>query len=66
MAAREVLPFPEFAYRKNANGTYDSICLDCFQTVASGKLIDQLAGREFLHTLECLAKKRPASDRLPR
>ena len=66
MAAREVLPFPDFAYRKNDNGTYDSICLECFRTVAIGKTIDELAGQEFLHTLQCFAKKRPLSDRAAR
>jgi hypothetical protein len=66
MAAQEVLPFPDFAYRKNADGSYDSICLECFQTVATGKRVDELAGREFLHALECFAKKRPLSDHTAR
>jgi|HubBroStandDraft_5_1064220.scaffolds.fasta_scaffold1544234_1 hypothetical protein len=26
---------PEFSYRKNQDGTIDSICLHCFQTVCS-------------------------------
>jgi len=66
MAAREVVPFPEFAYRKNDDGTYDSICIECFQTIATGRTIDELAGQEFLHTLQCFAKKRPLSDHTAR
>jgi hypothetical protein len=62
MAARQVLPFPDFAYRKNVDGSFDSICLFCFQTVATGKSVEELTGREFVHTLECIRKKRPSAD----
>lgn len=66
MATKEILFFSEFSYRKNTNGTYDSICLSCFQTVATAKSLEELAGREFLHSLECYKRKRPVPDRMPR
>jgi hypothetical protein len=63
MAAKEILPFPDFSYRKNADGTFDSICLFCFQTVASAPSVAELAGSEFLHSLKCKGKKGPVPDR---
>jgi hypothetical protein len=54
MTTKPTLPFgDDFSYRKNRDGTFDSICLQCFATVGTGSSIEELTGREFLHTLEC-------------
>ena len=52
-----------FAHRLNENGTIDSICLDCFITVASADSVERLIEREEQHQCDHLTKsvddKRP-------
>jgi hypothetical protein len=40
---------PKFAYRKNDNGTLDSICLGCFVTVATARSDAELESKERDH-----------------
>lgn len=64
MVTQSVRPYGyDFAYRKNSDGKFDSICLYCFATVASANSIEELAGREFLHSFACSWKKPPQSVR---
>jgi hypothetical protein len=41
----------DFTRRPNADGTFDSICMRCYLTVASGTATDQLLDTEQWH--EC-------------
>jgi hypothetical protein len=40
----------EYAHRQNADGTFDSICLRCFQTICSANSEPELAQSERQHT----------------
>ena len=42
-----------YAHRCNADGSFDSICLHCFQTVASAPIDTALAQNEMQH--RCIA-----------
>lgn len=46
MADTPRVPFP---HRKNADGTYDSICRRCFATVATERDLDDLLAQEAGH-----------------
>jgi hypothetical protein len=52
-------PLADFAHRKNRDGSVDSICLYCFQTIASANIEEDLTVPESQHA--CHRKKRPAS-----
>ena len=41
----------DFAHRQNRDGTFDSICLHCYLTVATANSKENLADREKRH--EC-------------
>lgn len=51
MTSPSALPPSTFRYRQNPDGTWDSICLLCFQTAASADRFEDLAALEALH--EC-------------
>lgn len=53
----------EYAHRKNSDGTIDSICLFCFQTIAIAKIEEELAVPERGHN--CYRKKEPARASAP-
>ena len=38
-----------FPHRRNPNGTFDSICIGCFQTIATKTEEFQLAQQELVH-----------------
>ena len=38
-----------FTHRKNADGTFDSICLSCFRTVGSANIESELTESERQH-----------------
>jgi hypothetical protein len=40
---------PRFPHRRNNDGSYDSICTECFVTIATAKDESQLAGAEGTH-----------------
>jgi hypothetical protein len=40
---------PYYPHRRNKNGTFDSICLKCFGTVAANKTEDELAELDKRH-----------------
>jgi hypothetical protein len=40
----------EFAHRLNADGTFDSICLDCYRTVSSANREEDLLKGEKKHS----------------
>ncbi len=42
----------QFAHRQNADGTIDSICLQCFHTVATGETNAALTLQETAHRCE--------------
>ncbi len=42
----------QFAHRQNGDGTIDSICLDCFHTVATGDSSEALMLQEAGHKCE--------------
>jgi hypothetical protein len=52
----------DFAHRQNSDGTFDSICLVCFQTIATVVRVELLAECEKSHS--CYEKKRPQSTDL--
>ncbi len=56
MAAREFLLLQTFEHKQTPDGTIESVCVNCAQPVGSGDTINELAGREFLHTLLCLRR----------
>lgn len=43
-----------FTYRKNQDGTIDSICLSCYRTVCTATSKDRLMDEERMH--KCLRK----------
>jgi len=47
----------EFRHRHNDDGTYDSICLFCFQTIGTSIRESGLYGLEFRHSSECWKRK---------
>ncbi len=63
MAEPSLLPPSEFHYRRNADGTWDSICLRCFLTIGTAARIEELADLEAAHS--CYSKK-PAKAEDPR
>jgi hypothetical protein len=51
-----LLEFPfefPFPHRLNRDGTYDSICQTCFNTVGTGRTEAELAQAEKRHQQEC-------------
>jgi hypothetical protein len=56
--------FITFAHRANANGSFDSICLHCFQAVATAPTEDELVKIEVTHS--CLQTPAGPSRREPR
>ena len=40
----------EYAHRENADGTFDSICLRCFQTIVSANSEIELVEGERMHS----------------
>ncbi len=55
-------PSADYDYRKNEDGTFDSICLHCFLMVGAAKTIDVLHQAEAQHN--CFAKKQASIDRI--
>ncbi len=62
MAAREFALLRIFEYRKNPDGTLVSICPNCFEVIANAGTTQEMAGREFLHTLQCGREKSPSAN----
>jgi hypothetical protein len=60
---QQISPIDDFSYRKNPDGSFDSICVYCFATVGAANSIAELSSRELAHILECFEKKRPTSIR---
>jgi hypothetical protein len=60
MVERSPLPAPEFQYRNNGDGTWDSICLRCFLTVGTAGTTKQLGEMEKAHI--CYTKKPPRAQ----
>ena len=55
----------KFVHRTNANCTIDSICTECFRTIAVGNTHYELVGAEIAHHCEPLiltAEKKPPSQ----
>jgi hypothetical protein len=52
-----------FAHRGKADGTWDSICLRCFRTIATGPSAVWLAPKETTHTCALLDLHVLISDR---
>jgi len=46
---------PDFYHRANQDGSFDSICLYCFQTVATTSVVPDLKKLESLH--DCSKRK---------
>jgi predicted nucleic acid-binding Zn ribbon protein len=42
----------DFTYRQNGDGSFDSICLDCFRTVCTAESIELLKAPEKQHVCE--------------
>jgi hypothetical protein len=47
-----MISWKEFQHRRNRNGTYDSICLDCFTTIATAKRKTNLYRHESTHVCD--------------
>ena len=60
MADNSPFPAAEYQYRKNQDGTFDSICLYCFLTVGTASRKEDLAGLEAAHN--CYRKKPPKRE----
>jgi len=63
---------PKFSHRRNADGTLDSICTDCFVTIASEMSEADLVSKEGTHRCDPLLiahyaffKKEPHSEPIP-
>jgi hypothetical protein len=52
-----------FTHRHNPDGTFDSICMRCYRTVAEGRIEEQLTAEEKWHI--CNAEDRPWMSALP-
>jgi hypothetical protein len=50
-------------HRKNRDGSYDSICLVCFATIASARREEDLRGPEKSHVCRPATLKQQAFDR---
>jgi hypothetical protein len=50
----------QFFHRRNADGTLDSVCLECFQTVASATDTDDMEQFEYEHV--CASEERAHLD----
>jgi hypothetical protein len=46
------IPREDYAHRRNADGTFDSICLFCFRTIASAEDESELAMNEKRHSCQ--------------
>jgi hypothetical protein len=53
-------------HRRNDNGTWDSICLGCFQTIARAKSETELREQEFEHVCFPLQFSQEADRYSPR
>jgi hypothetical protein len=42
-----------FPHRQNADGSFDSICSECFHTIATGSTEAQLEAEESAHPSSC-------------
>jgi hypothetical protein len=42
----------DFTYRQNGDGSFDSICLDCFRTVGTAESIETLKAPEKQHVCQ--------------
>ncbi len=61
MSAREFSLLKSFERKQTAEGIVESVCVNCSQSVVRGHTIDELSGREFLHTLLCLKRSKLAT-----
>ncbi len=61
MAENSPFPAAGFQYRHNRDGSWDSICLQCFMTVGTASSVEELAEMEAVHS--CYTKKPPKPDR---
>jgi hypothetical protein len=52
-----------YPHRRNKDGSYDSICLNCFVTVASGKSEAELIEVDKVHVCEYSILSQSAIDR---
>jgi hypothetical protein len=52
-----------YPHRRNKDGSYDSICLTCFVTVASGKSEAELMKFDEKHVCACSTLSQRANDR---
>ena len=50
------LPKRSFAHRRNRDGSWDSICLNCFFTVATQSVEQGLTEQEQMHDCETFIK----------
>jgi hypothetical protein len=63
--ARKPLPF--YPHRQNPDGSFDSICLRCFATVATAMEIGQLRSYDKVHVCDAtsIAHRRAAQNADP-
>jgi hypothetical protein len=68
MKSKQQVGSHSFAYRENANGTVDSICLRCFRTVGTASSRQVLAEAELPHRCEIdlLSAVNAGTDRVKR
>jgi hypothetical protein len=60
MLSRQVVFYP---HRRNRDGSFDSICLNCFVTVATGKTEAELSEYDNRHVCEYSTLSQRAFDR---
>jgi hypothetical protein len=54
-----------FAYRRNSDGSYDSICLRCYATAASARKDESLSSSESAHVCDPSALDRVNQGSIP-
>ena len=57
-SAMAQLQSPQFARRENRDGTFDSICSECFQTIATSRRVALLENAERAHACDPLELER--------
>jgi hypothetical protein len=53
-----------FAHNRKQEGGFESVCLNCSETIGSSDQEWDLAGCEFIHSLECWKKKPKSTQRI--
>lgn len=59
MSLQLTYPYPEYPYRTNQDGTYESICSTCYRTIGWAHSKEELLRAEQQHMKECPGPPKP-------